>query len=110
MGRPVGSVESPSGLVKRELKEGLKQQGEIRKLVQSQIDEIQKQLKKSDLELDQRLVVLERLAAILEVTQKSISGLVKWVVPAAPTDEDHKSQKGIEMEQLMRELVGGVRE
>ena len=32
-GRPIGSVETPTSMVRKDLKESLQQQGEIRKLI-----------------------------------------------------------------------------
>ena len=107
MARPVGSVENPATLVRRELKEGLKQQGAIRALVQSQIVEIEKELGRGEnLTLSDRLQVLEKLAMISETITKGISGIAKWVIPATGGDEA-REQSNARIEDVLKELVKG---
>lgn len=107
-GRPEGTKETPYNLVKQDLSATLKLQKEIRDLVRDQVDRIKKELSVGELELSIRLKAMEMLSSVLDILSKSSKETAK-VILDPKGGEGKASQDQVSEEQLMMELVNGVR-
>ena len=107
-GRPEGTKETPYNLVKADLGATLKLQKDVRDLVRDQVDLIKKELKQEDITLEARLKAMEMLSSVLDILGKSSKETAK-VILDPKGGEGKQDSEVVSEDQLMRELVMGVR-
>ena len=102
-GRPVGTVDSPAAMIKKDLKESLKQQAEIRELFADQVRKIKYALASETVTMKERLEAMAALASMSESVTKSVAQTAKWVMPASG---EEAGVSEVRMEQIIKELFG----
>lgn len=80
-GRPEGSKETPHNLLNRELRATIKAAGQIRELVETQIDTIAKVLHNTkDIPISTQMEMLERLGQLAQSLIRNAEILAKYLM------------------------------
>ena len=105
-GRPVGSVETPERMLRREAKNHLGLMKSLRDLVDKQVEEVGRQLKDKGLSIETRLEYAERLAELIATMSKAVESIAKIDKGGIFGDKEGSAGEVVTLEDIAKEFEG----
>lgn len=105
-GRPVGSVETPERMLRREAKNHLGLMKSLRDLVERQVEEVGRELKDKGLSAEKRLEYAERLAELMATVSKAVESIAKIDKGGIFGDKEAGGGDVVTLEDIAKEFEG----
>jgi hypothetical protein len=107
VGRPEGSITTPSALLRSEMKATASTMSKVRGLVEEQLVEVRKYLSsKSDIPLAERLSVMDTCTTLIERLNRTMEGGAKYLM-TEKTSAAQAADATTDTEKIIEQLTGG---
>jgi len=106
-GRPVGSVENPRTLLKRDMLATSKLNRTMRELAEKLVKKVNAMADRHDISLEDQLKIISTLTGSLQNQSRSMESLAKVLAAADAADDDLSDNKDRSAEDVLNELTRG---